>query len=243
MKVLRIDRQSGTWPCEAQEAIGQDVICPLPVEMIADSAVNRNDRPVFVPDFAISGGWTLDILPVIHIGHQGKSIASRFAHRYVSGLSLAAQLHPASGSRFLPLYGAIDTAFTLGPALPLTIRPEHQPDNDTKLAPTDTDSDRTPADCQEIKITVDYTPQPGSKHPFEPVSRELTVKLADLKIAETVELLSRFITLKTGDLLIPCTLGPALSLPLHLDAALTATLTLAGAATPSASSPLLLRLK
>lgn len=131
MKVLRIDRQSGTWPCEAQEAIGQDVICPLPVEMIADSAVNRNDRPVFVPDFAISGGWTLDILPVIHIGHQGKSIASRFAHRYVSGLSLAAQLHPASGSRFLPLYGAIDTAFTLGPALPLTIRPEHQPDNDT----------------------------------------------------------------------------------------------------------------
>lgn len=214
MKILKINRPSELWPARAAEALASSDANPLDclaVSLLADSVVNRNDRPVFIPDFAREG-WSMEILPAIHIGHQGKFIAPRFAWRYISGLSLTALLRPDDDRIFSnPLTWLFDGALTAGPLV----------ENWRKESET-------------LSITMEYSPLPiGCRQPFEPMTMSRQVNVGDLKIEETVALLSRFTTLKTGDLILPASVG--LTVPVCLNTSLRASF--------AGSLPLITRLK
>jgi len=52
----------------------------LDVYLMADSALQFNRRPLFLPDFAPA--YTAQAALVVRIGRMGRHIAPRFAHRY-----------------------------------------------------------------------------------------------------------------------------------------------------------------
>ena len=105
MKIFRVNRRVGEWPREAEEALRTPYGAPLralDVNVLADSAANRNNRPMFVPDFAREG-WVVEVLPAVRIGRLGKFIAPRFAHRYIQDILLTAFLHQPDGDPVAPL--------------------------------------------------------------------------------------------------------------------------------------------
>lgn len=146
----------------------------VPAALIADSAAVRPSTPLFVPDFATEG-WTLRLFPAVTIGRLGKSIAPRFAPRYRSGWRMAARLMPLSSDPSDALQ-AVCAAFDGAVAL----GPELQ---EWPLGPFD------------VRLT----------HPsLEGGCADIRIDPADLHIDETIALASRFMTLKTGDLILPC---------------------------------------
>ncbi len=201
MKILKVNREAHRWPAEAAAAVALADANPLdcfPVSLLADSVINRNDRPVFVPEFAREG-WSMEVFPAVHIGHQGKFIAPRFASRYISGVSLTALLRPDSVPEASnPLTWMFDCALTAGPV-----------------------SEGYPVAGETMEITLEYAPLgTGCAEPFEPVTLTARVTGEDLRIEETVALLSRFTTLKTGDIILPASVG--LSVPVRLNTSLKA---------------------
>lgn len=177
MKILRVMSTSLLEGNPQLEAVAADPKAPaLPavdVRLIADSAANRNDRPVFVPDYAREG-WVMEILPAIHIGRLGKFISPRFARRYISGFSVVALLHRADESEANGLYDIFDGAITLGKVfgeIPERI--------EIKGVMTDLD------DGSELSCDTAW------------------IDGTDLLAEATVAVVSRFCTLKSGDIIIP----------------------------------------
>lgn len=82
----------------------------IPMGVVADSAVNRNRLPVFIPDFAREG-WVLELLPGVRIARLGKFISPRFASRYLDGMTFCALLHPAGTAGGTAFF---DCALTVG---------------------------------------------------------------------------------------------------------------------------------
>jgi 2-keto-4-pentenoate hydratase/2-oxohepta-3-ene-1,7-dioic acid hydratase in catechol pathway len=62
------------------------------VSLIADSAIIRENRPVFMPDFA--NAWQSKVMPAIRICRLGLNIAPKFASRYYDAFTLVHQLIP-----------------------------------------------------------------------------------------------------------------------------------------------------
>lgn len=171
MKIFEIERTLGQWPDSAREAaVAGGVTLPdcLPVHLIADSAVVKPGKPVFIPDFA--HGWHMEIVPVIGISRLGKTISTRFAPRYYSTVAVGARLVPP-GDIPSDLARCFDGALSLSESIPFG-------END------------------DLTLCLDN-------------DRETTISHADLHIEETIALVSRFATLKMGDLIIPCTCGLA----------------------------------
>lgn len=206
MKIFRIDRQADRWPEAASVALENAEAAPLgvlPARLVADSAIIRNNRPVFVPDFAREG-WVVEILPAIYIGRLGKFISPRFAMRYVEAFSLVACVRPAVAHVPDALTDSFDGAITVGVTMPFPER-------------------------RGLKISARYEPLPAGraarKMPEEesgqePVSDVKDVDMTSLRVGETVALLSRYATLKSGDIIVPASIG--LSFPVCLDYSLTA---------------------
>lgn len=181
MKIIAFNRPAARWPQSLADALADsDVPDPsaIPATLIADSAVVRPATPLFVPDFATEG-WTLRLFPAIVIERLGKSIEPRFAARYTSSWRMAARLMPASQSADTPLQG-ISAAF----------------DGAIALGP---EISGRPSATADIRLTH---PSLGSG------SIGLHVDAADFHIDETIALASRFMTLKTSDLILPCYLPP-----------------------------------
>lgn len=197
MKIFRIDRDIADWPEEAATALLSPEAAPLgvlPARLVADSAVIRNNRPVFIPDFAREG-WVVDVRPAVHIGRLGKFISRRFAERYVEGFSLVACVRPEGGSLPDALTDSFDGAVTVGEVIPV-------PDNG------------------QVTLRVAYTPLPVRGGRQDAVAEEKSVIDMDtLRISDTVALLSRYATLKSGDLILPASVG--LTFPVRLDYSLT----------------------
>lgn len=200
MKIFRIERHAGEWPRAAKEALETPEAVPegvLRVRLLADSALVRNNRPVFVPDFAREG-WVVEVLPAIIIQRLGKFISPRFAHRHIGGFSLAACLHPAGMSVPDALTDSFDGAIVLG-------EPSAFPTGET------------------LRVTALYEPLSSNGGRQQPESRRelhVEIHLDALHIADTVALLSRYATLKSGDIILPASVG--LSFPVILDHSLTA---------------------
>lgn len=196
MKIFRIDRQVGNWSETAAEALRSPEAAPLgvlPARLIADSAIVRNNRPVFLPDFARSG-WIVEIRPAIHIGRLGKFIPVRFAERYILNVSLVSCLRQSDTSLPDPLADSFDGAITIGEPFP------YIPD-------------------KSLEISVTFAPLSGDA---APIVKSANIPQDLLRLPETVALLSRYATLKSGDIILPASIG--LTFPAAIGYSLTATL-------------------
>ena len=235
MKIFRVNRRVGEWPREAEEALRTPYGAPLralDVNVLADSAANRNNRPMFVPDFAREG-WVVEVLPAVRIGRLGKFIAPRFAHRYIQDILLTAFLHQPDGDPVAPLACLFDGALTLGDPIP----------NSAFCNPHS--SEASSADAAAIyrapttgtlHIVASLAPlSHGAASPASdaaPISRgaaaDAATIIADvdieaLRLPETIALLSRYCTLKSGDLILPA--SAAITFPALLNHQLTAACT------------------
>jgi hypothetical protein len=255
MKIFRIDRPLQQWPDAATKALlssDEATLNCLPARLIADSAVNRNDRPAFVPDFAREG-WQVEVRPAIHIGRLGKYIAPRFAYRYVDQISLVAILTPTEQTRrqnqladvnpLSALYDSFDGALTAG--LPFPLRLAAPASNEVaKEAPSAQDPTAKAfpdfAAKEAVNFSTKEVPDFSAKDAVaspdfstlqidaefvsggETTTQQMAVSLADLHVEETVALISRFTMLKSGDLILPAALS--LAFPISLNASLTARL-------------------
>lgn len=235
MKIFRVNRRVGEWPREAEEALRTPYGAPLralDVNVLADSAANRNNRPMFVPDFAREG-WVVEVLPAVRIGRLGKFIAPRFAHRYIQDILLTAFLHQPDGAPVAPLACLFDGALTLGDPIP----------NSAFCNPHS--SEASSADAAAIyrapttgTLHIEASLAPlshGAASPASdaaPISRgaaaDAATIIADvdieaLRLPETIALLSRYCTLKSGDLILPA--SAAITFPALLNHQLTAACT------------------
>ena len=235
MKIFRVNRRVGEWPREAEEALRTPYGAPLralDVNVLADSAANRNNRPMFVPDFAREG-WVVEVLPAVRIGRLGKFIAPRFAHRYIQDILLTAFLHQPDGDPVAPLACLFDGALTLGDPIP----------NSAFCNPHS--SEASSADAAAIyrapttgTLHIEASLAPlshGAASPASdaaPISRgaaaDAATIIADvdieaLRLPEAIALLSRYCTLKSGDLILPA--SAAITFPALLNHQLTAACT------------------
>ncbi|MBR1543854.1 MAG: fumarylacetoacetate hydrolase family protein [Muribaculaceae bacterium] len=83
----------------------------LNASIIADSALTRSGKPVFLPDFASQ--WSLHPTLVLRVGRLGKHIAPRFAHRYINAIAAGFTLQAIDGPK-CQLISSIDGAAMVG---------------------------------------------------------------------------------------------------------------------------------
>lgn len=99
MKIIALNRElSADKPTE-----------PVAADIIPDSAMVIQGRPVFVPD--ISSGWTARCVAAVRICRLGRDIAPRFARRYVDAVTMAVRLVSTDND---PLTSAVDSTFAPG---------------------------------------------------------------------------------------------------------------------------------
>lgn len=180
MKVLAVERMPGALPVSVAEAVScSEVVEPscLPVSLLTDSALVRVGMPLFLPDFAC--GWMLEFAPYVTIGRLGKWIAPRFARRYIDGFGVAARL---TEPRLDGWHGGIRCP---SGALPANF--------DGALAP----GRKFPA-CDSFLQGGAFDISVGGVG-------EINLAHGDMCVEEIISYVSRFMTLKTGDMILPCT--------------------------------------
>jgi 2-keto-4-pentenoate hydratase/2-oxohepta-3-ene-1,7-dioic acid hydratase in catechol pathway len=171
---------------------------PIPTEPVVflkpDSAILKNNKPFFLPDFSDNIHYEVEL--VIKISKLGKGIAAKFAHRYYDELTLgiditARDLQKRFGSEGMPweLSKCFDGAAPLGHFVPV-------------------DS------VKDIKH-LDFRLEINNK-----VVQKGNTSDMIFNVNQIVEYVSRFFTLKTGDLIFTGT--PAGVGQLHKNDSLTA---------------------
>lgn len=81
MKIMALNRYLGTPISE-----------PIAVDIIPDSAIIKDCKPFFVPDF--SADWVYDLNIAVRINRLGKNIGEKFANRYYDAISLCLRMIP-----------------------------------------------------------------------------------------------------------------------------------------------------
>lgn len=121
--------------------------------------------------------WILQIVPFVTIGRLGKSIPERFAHRYTDGFGLGVRLVPPTPDT--SVNAALMATFdgAFAPCEPVAV----PSDNDVLRI----ECRQCGAACNEVSVDV---------------------PVADMHIDGAVALVSRYVTLKTGDIISPCKL-------------------------------------
>ncbi len=196
MKILIVDRQLGRWDSEWDASLDADAAPRpdlLPLTMGADSALVRPGFPCFLPDFAREG-WELRLAPVLRVGKLGKWIETRFAPRYIDALSLASILRPS-----LNYSNDLKNFKDFGSINPCSFLPIF-------------DGAITPGRFIPLPPEGDAVLSVKGSEPFQ-------FQLRDLRAAETIALISRSVTLKSGDLIIPAMFPAAFPAEIGLDIA------------------------
>lgn len=101
MKIMALNRQLGT-----------PIITPIIADLIPDSAIIKDRKPFFVPDF--SKQWNLEMTLAYRIARLGKNVAEKYAHRYYDAMTLILRAQPLDLINQLNMSGqqsAISTAF------------------------------------------------------------------------------------------------------------------------------------
>lgn len=113
MKVMAINRNTG-----------QHIDMPIDVDMIPDSAILRDGKPFFIPDFASQ--WTACPVIAYRIHRLGKNIAGKFAPRYYDAITLGVRMVPQdlmdklrTGNLSTGIATSFDGAFIHGEWLPI----------------------------------------------------------------------------------------------------------------------------
>lgn len=216
MKVIRADRMAGPLHPALAAAIADPEAVPLDLlrlQLIADSAIGRNNHPVFLPDFitADPGAWVVEVMPAVQIGRLGKFIRPKFAARHISAILLAGWARPATADSATPITLLFDGALTRGVEMPLN-----------EIFPADSADS-----CDEIsgnallQIEAEYSPIRDASG--ENTKREsASMAREHIHAEDIVAFVSRFCTLKSGDIIIPASAG--ITFPVALDMRLRATL-------------------
>lgn len=158
--------------------------------MKADSALLTNGRPFFIPDFTQRCDYETEL--VVRICRLGRSIAPRFAHRYYDAVTVgidftARDVQARLRSQGLPweLSKGFDGSAVVGRFIP---------------------KEALAHDLQDLHFHLDIN--------GETVQRGHTADMI-YKIDELVSFISRYFTLKTGDLIYTGT--PVGVGPVHID--------------------------
>lgn len=216
MKVIRADRMAGPLHPALAAAIADPEAVPLDqlrLQLIADSAIGRNNHPVFLPDFitADPGAWVVEVMPAVQIGRLGKFIRPKFAARHICAILLAGWVRPATADSATPITLLFDGALTRGVEMPLN-----------EIFPADSADS-----CDEIsgnallQIEAEYSPIRDASG--ENTKREsASMAREQIHAEDMVAFVSRFCTLKSGDIIIPASAG--ITFPVALDMRLRATL-------------------
>lgn len=157
MKVIFVNR-----------TIGQPLSVQLPkIDIIPDSAMIRDGKPFFVPNF--SNNWEYQLVIAVRSTRLGKNIGEKFAPRYYDAIALAAKTIPCDlincGSA---IAYAFDGAFILGDWVPIE-----------KIS------------SPQLEINID--------------NQSLQLNLSQLEINKTIAAISRYFTLKIGDIIVVAT--------------------------------------
>lgn len=216
MKVIRADRMAGPLHPALAAAIADPEAVPLDqlrLQLIADSAIGRNNHPVFLPDFitADPGAWVVEVMPAVQIGRLGKFIRPKFAARHIGAILLAGWVRPATADSATPITLLFDGALTRGVEMPLNeIFPADSADS------CDENSGNAP-----LQIEAEYSPIRDASG--ENTKREsASMAREQIHAEDMVAFVSRFCTLKSGDIIIPASAG--ITFPVALDMRLRATL-------------------
>lgn len=176
MKVLAVERVAGCWPEEAASAIAaREVVSPACLPVTL-----LTDSAIVRegnPVFLpdFADGWMLCVAPYFSIGRLGKGISPKFTPRYVDGFGLVARLVPTdSNPAEYAVAGALGANFD-GALLVGKRFPAREWAKDDRFMLAAGD------DGQDTVLTY-----------------------ADLHLEDTVALVSRYMMLKTGDMIIPC---------------------------------------
>lgn len=160
MKVMALNRSLGNLISE-----------PIAVDIIPDSAIIKDNKPFFIPDFSQRWAYTATI--AFRINRLGKNVAAKFAHRYYDAATICLRTLPLDLIENLNNRGmesgiatSFDGAIILG---------EWQPIESLKTEPLD--------------ITIN-----DNHYRIDPAS---------IDIDNAVKILSRYFTLKIGDIIIP----------------------------------------
>lgn len=178
MKTISIERYPDSdWTALAEMLASDEVASPAGIP-VALIADSALVR-VSTPLFVpdFARDWLLQIVPFVTIGRLGKSIPERFAHRYTEGFGLGVRLVPPFPDTYVN--AALVTSFdgAFAPSEPVEI----------------------PSGNDMLRIECRQCGAAGNE-----VSVELPV--ADMHIDGAVSLVSRYVTLKTGDIISPCML-------------------------------------
>lgn len=139
------------------------------VDIIPDSAIIKEGKPFFVPNF--SSSWEYEITIAFRITRLGKNIATKFAHRYYDAIAIAARTIPVDiKSSESALCTAFDGSFILGEWINID---QLQKEKD-------------------LSINID--------------NNNFTISISHLAIDETIAQLSKYLTLKIGDIIAPATI-------------------------------------
>lgn len=159
MKVMALNRNIGTPINEI-----------MSVDMIPDSAIIRDRKPFFVPDF--SSNWIARPVIAFRIHRLGKNIAEKFASRYYDAFTLGVRMIPAdllsrleSNGMATGLATAFDGAFIHG---------EWIPTSGTENLPLDINIEGLNVTINRQETEIDKT--------IELLSRFYTFKIGDIVI-------------------------------------------------------------
>lgn len=221
MKVIRADRMAGPLHPALAAAIADPEAVPLDLlrlQLIADSAIGRNNHPVFLPDFitADPGAWVVEVMPAVQIGRLGKFIRPKFAARHISAILLAGWVRPATADSAAPITLLFDGALTRGVEMSLNeIFPADS------LPADSADSCDVTSGTAPLQIEAEYSPIRDASG--ENTKREsASIAREQIHAEDMVAFVSRFCTLKSGDIIIPASAG--ITFPVALDMRLRATL-------------------
>lgn len=152
------------------------------VVMMTDSSLLKDGKPFFVPDFADK--FMARPYLVLRIGRLGKNIARQFAWRYLDGITLgfAVEAEGLHEQFSDDGPGAVANAFDGAAILGDFIRPEEVFTNPVVV----TINGELCLQCPRVLLT--------------------------LSIENMIEYVSRYFTLKIGDLIYVCGVGPSIQL-------------------------------
>lgn len=81
MKIMALNR-----------SIGAAISEPIAVDIIPDSAIIKDRKPFFMPDF--SSKWAYDLNIAVRVNRLGKNVGEKFASRYYDAITLCLRMIP-----------------------------------------------------------------------------------------------------------------------------------------------------
>lgn len=194
MKTFVCNRPYHQWEPQWGTGEGQRV---LPLTLLPDTAASRPGFPVFLPQY--SAGWHVEIMPAVRICRLGRHIDPHFASRHVDAIGLVGCIMPSQAAA-LPneLMRAFDGALILGEMVPLEWN-------------------------NALEISLERTNEPSPQFPTEAADtprgcHRVVLPFECLHLTELLAAVGKCCTMRSGDLLLPCSSALRLQASIGLNA-------------------------